>query len=65
MPNFSSLAGLKVTEKFVVVGGVEHMATVSNLNPRLELLWFKLIYGWGFTIDNQNQGHILYLVISI
>ena len=32
MPNFSCLAGLEVNEKFVVVGGVEHMATVSNLN---------------------------------
>ena len=35
MPNFSSLAGLEVAEKFVVVGGwdgVEHLATVSNLN---------------------------------
>ena len=40
MPNFSSLAGLEVTEKFVVVGGwvgwggvvVEHVTTVSNSN---------------------------------
>ena len=36
MPDFSSLAGLEVDEKFVVVGGwwggVEHVATVSNLN---------------------------------
>ena len=33
-PNFSSLAGLEVAEKFaVVVGGwVEHMTTVSNSN---------------------------------
>ena len=32
MPNFSSQAGLEVTEKFVVVGGVvvEHVATMSN-----------------------------------
>ena len=32
MPNFSSLAGLEVAEKFVVVGGVggEHVTTVSN-----------------------------------
>ena len=33
MPNFSSLAGLEVPEKFVVVvvGGVgEHVGTVSN-----------------------------------
>ena len=37
MPNFSSLAGLEVAEKFVVVGGwvggvVGHLATVSNSN---------------------------------
>ena len=35
-PNFSSLAGLEVAEKFVVVGGVggvvEHATTVSNSN---------------------------------
>ena len=38
--NFSSLAGLEVAEKFVVVGwvgwcgvdGVEHLTTVSNSN---------------------------------
>ena len=34
MPNFSSLAGLEVAEKFVVVGGWvvggEHMTTMSN-----------------------------------
>ena len=35
VPNFSSLAGLEVAEKFVVVGGVggvEHMTTMSNSN---------------------------------
>ena len=33
MPNFSSLAGLEVPEKFVVGwSGGEHVATVSNLN---------------------------------
>ena len=34
VPNFSSLAGLEVAEKFVVVGlvGGEHVATVSNSN---------------------------------
>ena len=37
MPNFSSLAGLEVAEKFVVVGGWvgwggEHVTTVSNSN---------------------------------
>ena len=35
MPNFKSLAGLEVPEKFAVGGGFEvgHLATVSNLNP--------------------------------
>ena len=37
MPNFSSLAGLEVAEKFVVVGGwvgwvVEYVTTMSNSN---------------------------------
>ena len=33
MPNFRSLAGLEMDEKFVVVGwGGEHVATVSNSN---------------------------------
>ena len=36
MPNFSSIAGLEVAKKFVVVGGVgwwvEHVTTVSNSN---------------------------------
>ena len=37
MPNFSSLAGLEVTEKFVGGGGVgwggfQEVATMSNLN---------------------------------
>ena len=39
MPNFSFLACLEVAEKFVGGGGVEHVATMSNLNPSyLELL---------------------------
>ena len=42
MPNFSSLAGLEVAEKFVVGGVVmvEHLTTVSNSNAscfRVEL----------------------------
>ena len=45
MPNFSSLAGLEVAEKFVVVGGVVgwggvHLTTMSNSNAscfRVEL----------------------------
>ena len=36
MPNFSSIAGLEVAEKFVVVGWgggvVEHVTTMSNSN---------------------------------
>ena len=33
MPNFSSLAGLEVAGKFVVVGwGGEHVTTMSNFN---------------------------------
>ena len=34
MPNFSSLAGLEVFEKFVLGGwgGGEHVATMSNSN---------------------------------
>ena len=38
VPNFSSIAGLEVAEKFVVVGGgwwgggVEHVTTMSNSN---------------------------------
>ena len=47
MPNFSSLAGLEVAEKFVrgVVGwgGVEHVTTVSNSNASwVELSWVAL-----------------------
>ena len=34
MSNFSSLAGLEVAEKFVVVGRVEHLTTESNSNAR-------------------------------
>ena len=38
MPNFSFLACLEVAEKFSG-GGVEHVATMSNLNPSyVELL---------------------------
>ena len=58
MPNFSSIAGLEVAEKFVVVvvgwGGV-HVTTVSNSNAscfRVELSWVAL----GF--DNIQHGNI-------
>ena len=33
MPNFSSLAGLEVAEKFMVGGGGFQVATVSTSNP--------------------------------
>ena len=48
MPNFSSLAGLEVAEKFVVVGwwwGGEHVTTMSNSNAscfRVGLSWVEL-----------------------
>ena len=51
MPNFSSLAGLEVAEKFVVVvggwvgGWVEHVTTMSNSNAscfRVGLSWVEL-----------------------
>ena len=51
MPNFSSLAGLKVPEKSVVGwwGGGEHVSTMSN--PRKLLLsCFEL--RWVLTIDD-------------
>ena len=57
VPNFSSLAGLEVAEKFVVVvgwGGVEHLTTVSNSNAccfRVALSCFEL--RWVLTIINQ------------
>ena len=42
MPNFSSLAGLEVPEKFVVVvGWVEHVGTMSN-PTKLLLSCFEL-----------------------
>ena len=44
MPNFSSLAGLEVTEKFVCGwGGGFQVATVSNPTKLLsQLLWVEL-----------------------
>ena len=57
VPNFSSLAGLEVAEKFVVGGWggwwVEHVTTVSNSNAscfrvglnRVELHWVLTIIG--------------------
>ena len=47
--NFSFLTCPEVAEKFVLVGwvGVEHVATMSNLNPSyVELFWVEL--GLGF-----------------
>ena len=43
MPNFSSLAGLEVPEKFIVVGGFQ-VSTMSNPTKLLlQLLWVELI----------------------
>ena len=49
VPNFSFLACLEVAEKLVLgVGGVEHVASMSNLNPSyvelllVELSWVEL-----------------------
>ena len=43
MPNFSSLAGLEVTEKFMVVGGGFQVSTMSNpMKLLLQLLWVEL-----------------------
>ena len=44
MPNFSSLAGLEVTEKFMVGGGGGfHVSTMSNPTKLLlQLLWVEL-----------------------
>ena len=36
-----SIAGIEVAEKFVVGGVMEHMAYISNLNPRFKLLWVE------------------------
>ena len=58
VPNFISLAGLEVAEKFVVVvgwwGGVgwggEHVTTMSNSNAssfRVELRWVLTIFKLG------------------
>ena len=52
VPNFSSLAGLEVAEKFVVGWVVvEHLTTVSNSNAsyfRVALSWVEL--RWVLTI---------------
>ena len=45
MPNFSSLAGLEVPEKFMVVGGVGGFQVSTMSNPTkllLQLLWVEL-----------------------
>ena len=60
VPNFSSIAGLEVAEKFVVVGWwggwwVEHVTTMSNSNAscfRVGLSWVEL--RWVLTILTIN-----------
>ena len=58
MPNFSSLAGLEVAGKFVVVcGGVEHVTTMSNSNAscfRVVLSWVEL--RWVLTKVSSAPG---------
>ena len=51
MPNCSSVAGLEVFKKFVVVvgwvGGVDHVTTMSNSNAccfRVALSWVLTIF---------------------
>ena len=45
MPNFSSLAGLEVTEKFMVGWGGFQVSTMSNPTKLLlQLLWVELSY---------------------
>ena len=43
VPNFSSLAGLKVAEKFVV-GWVEHVAAMYNSNVTLFFFYKNKVY---------------------
>ena len=67
VPNFSFLAYLEVAKKFMcgVVRGVDHVATVSNLNPSyFNLLCVELSsveLGLGF--DNKLFGAIIYYLI--
>ena len=44
MPNFSSLAGLEVAEKFVVVGGNTWLLCLTPTLVALELFWVELSY---------------------
>ena len=68
MPNFSSLAGLEVTEKFGVVDGVGwggfQVSTMSNPTKLLlQLLWVELSYvelRWVLT----TKSFIMFFVIS-
>ena len=49
MPNFSSLAGLEVAEKFVEgVGGGVVCTVIFVSNPTVVLCW-----GWGWGFDNK------------
>ena len=59
--NFSSLAGLEVAEKFVVVGGwvVEHLTTMSNSNAscfRVELSWVALGFDNNLLHDQDGEN---------
>ena len=63
MPNFSSLAGLEVGEKFVRGWGGEHVTTMSNSNAScfgVELRWvltkIKLETGKSLTLPKSFQS---------
>ena len=60
---FSFLACLEVAEKFVVVVVVEHVATISNLNPScLELIWVELGLGFdNFFASQSNISHFIFI----
>ena len=57
MRNFSSLAGLEVAEKFVVVGGwwVEHVTTVLNSNASCSRVGLSLVeLRWVLTTSDHS-----------
>ena len=68
LPNFSSLAGLEVAEKFVVGGwgGLEHVTTMSNSNAsyfRDALSWVEL--PWVLTIFETFLIEKLHILTNI
>ena len=62
VPNFSSVAGLEVDEKFVVVGwwvvGGEHLTTMSNSNAscfRVGLSWVALGFDNKYWLERKYE----------